>query len=263
MGATGTEPIHVAFDVTHEGWETGLRAVVEEQQPALIVVDPLQRLVWARDLNDYAEMAKALDPLLRVARDTEAHVLMVHHARKGGSRGDVDSILGSTAILGTVDTALVLDLNRNERTLSTRQRSGPDLQPTRVDFDPESQRPLLTSTTAPASRGDELAGRIVGVLANRTFKPTERELFKAVPGRTEARRKALRDLVEEGRVERQGKGTKGDPYRYTLPGNAPAVVGKDDASTASERSERGTATESQVTPAPSPQGLMEGVISDG
>ena len=39
---------------------------------------------------------------------------------------------------------------------------------------------------------------------------------KNVEGRTETKRKALRERVAAGRIARVGSGKKGDPYRYKL-----------------------------------------------
>ena len=43
---------------------------------------------------------------------------------------------------------------------------------------------------------------------------TELEIGEHVEGKTGAKRKALRALVEQGRVTREGIGRKGDPFTY-------------------------------------------------
>jgi len=43
---------------------------------------------------------------------------------------------------------------------------------------------------------------------------TENEIDGAVEGKTGQKRKALRALVTQGKVSREGVGRKGDPYRY-------------------------------------------------
>ena len=79
-------------------------------------------------------MTSALDPILRIARESGAHVLLVHHAKKGGLGWGGDAILGSTAILGSVDTALILKRGEKYRTLESIQRYGTDLEETSETF---------------------------------------------------------------------------------------------------------------------------------
>jgi hypothetical protein len=45
---------------------------------------------------------------------------------------------------------------------------------------------------------------------------TEAEIGEAVEGKTTDKRTALRQLVEAGKLRREGSGKKGDPYRYSL-----------------------------------------------
>ncbi len=60
-----------------------------------------------RDENDAAEVTQAMKPLLALARDTGACVLLIHHARKSeGSYGD--EIRGSGALFAAVDIAMIL-----------------------------------------------------------------------------------------------------------------------------------------------------------
>ena len=104
------------------------------QHPALIIVDTMQRLIQARDLNDYAEVTRKLTPVLNLAREAGAAVLLLHHAGKS-ERSDLDSVLGSTALAGSVDNLLVLRRSDRYRTLASIQRVGPDLAQTVVSLD--------------------------------------------------------------------------------------------------------------------------------
>src|SRR5262249_24210103 len=107
MGATGEEEIDVfAASAPLDGIKL-LRSAAEQSKPALIIVDPLFRLAHVKDGNDYVQVTQALQPILDLARETRAHVLCVHHLGKGERQGG-EAILGSTAILSTVDTALLL-----------------------------------------------------------------------------------------------------------------------------------------------------------
>jgi hypothetical protein len=55
---------------------------VQRFKPSLMIFDALYRMV---NLNDYAAAApQQLDPIVRIARDHDCAILIVHHASKGG-----------------------------------------------------------------------------------------------------------------------------------------------------------------------------------
>jgi hypothetical protein len=60
------------------------------------------------------------------------------------------------------------------------------------------------------------ADGILGHIRDGVGKLTEPEICEAVEGKTAVKRRALRDLVERGKVLRDGTGKKGDPYVYNL-----------------------------------------------
>lgn len=73
----------------------------------LIVVDTLAALWRISDENDAASVTQAVKPLLALARESGACVLLIHHARKSeGSFGD--EIRGSGALFALADVALIL-----------------------------------------------------------------------------------------------------------------------------------------------------------
>ena len=68
-------------------------------------------------------MSGALDPLIDLAHKTGAHICLIHHARKG--EAGTDAYLGSTALSGSVDTSLLLDVDASgRRILSTIKQRG-------------------------------------------------------------------------------------------------------------------------------------------
>jgi hypothetical protein len=213
MGATGEEEVYVYASSAPVDAIKQVREKAEEIRPALIIIDPLFRLTKVKDGSDYAEMTQALEPLLMLARDTEAHVMCVHHAKKSDGQGG-DSILGSTAIFGSVDTALILKKNDKYRTIQTIQRYGTDLEETTLHFDPDTR----TITLGKSKEEEDLTGikeAMQEFLSNCEDPLTEPDIMDEVEGRQAHKRKALRELVKEEKVERIGKGGKGDPYRYS------------------------------------------------
>jgi RecA-family ATPase len=78
-----------------------IKAYVRAHAIRLILIDTLASF-WTA-----ASVQKAIQPLLILARDSGACVLLIHHARKSeGQNGD--EIRGSGALFAAVDVALIL-----------------------------------------------------------------------------------------------------------------------------------------------------------
>ncbi len=219
MGATGDEPIKIHADTTPEAGVLALIGLVRDRKPVLVVIDPLFRMVHVKDDKAYAEMYKALGPLIDVARSTGSHLLVTHHMGKGMAKADpIDSPLGSTAIGGAVSSLVILKRTEAYRTIQTRQRlqeRDGDMVETVLQFDPESRRLSVGGTRFEADRQD-CEEAILEFLKAAGEEKTEPEIDSGVDGKTGLKRKALRELVENGRVTRKESGKKGDPYKYSF-----------------------------------------------
>ena len=224
MGARSGDPIRLFIGQAPLDIIGQLQALAEREPPSVIFADPFQRLIRAKDLNDYAEVTTKFDPLLKLARETGATMVLVHHGGKGERTG-IDTILGSTALAGSVDNCLLLTRTDRCRVLSSVQRIGPDLDATVVLLDPATGR---------VTRGDPLdvfethrmAGLILEVLRAASPPPTQAEIEDLVAGKTRLKRAALRLLLrrEQGsekllrgeQVSRAGTGGRNNPFRYTV-----------------------------------------------
>jgi AAA domain len=206
--------VYLHFGAAPENALSDLRRLVVEIRPVLVIVDPLFRLAHVRDANDYAQVLAALDPFLTLARTSGAHAVVVHHAGKSERSGG-DAILGSTAILASVDTAILLKRTDRYRTIWTIQRYGIDLEESVLEFDPDTRTARLGEVRQEADE-HRLAGEIETLLRGRTLPATEVEVLADVEGKTGPKRKALRRLVRGNIVERTGEGKKGDPFVYRL-----------------------------------------------
>jgi hypothetical protein len=221
MGATD-EDVHVFVAQAPADAPARLREAAQLEHPVLIIVDPLFRFVRVKDGNDYAEMSRALEPLLALARDTGAHVLVVHHLGKGDREG-ADAILGSTAIRAAVDTSLLLRRSEKYRTLASEQRYGADLPEITLNLEPVTR----TITAGPArAEADmvEAGAAILDFLRTAEEPATEATISEAVEGRKAVKEKAIRQLVREGRVVRTGGGRRSDPYRYAIAPSLPPTT---------------------------------------
>jgi hypothetical protein len=157
-------------------------------------------------------MTFALEPILNMARESGTHILLVHHSGKAERDDPADSILGSTALLGNVDTAILLSRRDEYRTILTRQRYGVDIEESILEFDP-NQRSMSLGATRQLAEQDKLAREILAFLSKNP-KSREADILESVVGRRQTKVAALRRLIGNG-VERTGRGGKSDPYTYS------------------------------------------------
>lgn len=223
MGATGIEEIFIFCAPSPMDGLAQLRAATEREKPSLVIVDPLFRFTRVRDCNDYAAVTSALEPLLILARESNAHVLAVHHLGKGERDGG-DAILGSTAIFAAVDTALLLKRFEKYRTLSSIQRYGEDLEEATLNMDTDTGIISIGPSRKEAEE-DTVAGSILDYLATQPEPIEESVIQENIESRKGIKVKALRRLVDEGKVLRQGGGKKGNPFLYSKAGFLVPLIG--------------------------------------
>lgn len=194
---------------------------IEMHKPILVVIDPLLRFIRVQDLNDYAKVSLAMEPINELARSQNCHIMCVHHLGKA-DREDGDGVLGSTALFGSVDTLLITKKDPDgTRKISTIQRYGTDLPETVIELDKDTDLIRVAGTYAAIQyqkQEEEMEGlqkKIFGVL---TKKPIlEQSLRDKIGGNQRITSKALREMVNEGLIKRTGMGKKGHPYRYAIP----------------------------------------------
>lgn len=171
-----------------------LRDHVAARKPALLVLDPLNRLHGA-DENRPTQMTPVMDALAGIAYDFGIAVLCIHHLSKPSAerRGDIwDRFRGATSIRSGTDANLILDGMGATVRLYGEFRDAEPLNET-LELDRET---LLFSVsdsprTAGKVRSDELiayleeAGRatVAEVAARfRVTKQTARAALEAVEG---------------------------------------------------------------------------------
>lgn len=225
LGVDDDDPLYVFVDLPPADALERLRVSVEKHRPGLVVIDGLFRFVKAADSNNYAEIYAKLEPLLALARRSGAHVHLTHHEKKAAGECDgQDGVLGSTAIVGSVDLTLVIRRGKdsNRRTIQGTARYGQDLPESVLELDQSGRVTLAGSRdevelaeaearilAALDQAGEPLpekdAGELVGI----------RTLVKGVRGQILGI--GLRRLVIRGQVVREGGGKRGDPFLYSRP----------------------------------------------
>jgi putative DNA primase/helicase len=213
MGADGSEPIFIHAAAAPGEGIAAVCDLVRQRRSVLVVIDPLFRLARIRDEKAYAETYAALGPLIDVAREAGTHLLLTHHAGKSAKADAIDSPLGSTAIGGAVCTLVLLKRTESVRTIQSVQRIGQDMPETVLQFDAESRSLSLGAQKGQADV-QAIAEAILEYLKSENEPKTESEIDEAVEGKTGIKRKALRVLVGQEKITREGVGRKGNPFKY-------------------------------------------------
>lgn len=212
MGMTGNDPFYLYAGGAPLDAIKRITADITAIKPVLLVIDTLFRLIRLKDGNSYNEVTNALDPLIRLARDSGVSILAVHHSKKGESDVE-DCLLGSTAIFGSVDTTILLKRYEGYRTIQSRQRYGDDMPETVLVFDK-----AIGTTDIGGSKTDQdihsIENAILEFLEKQTEPVDEKTIRAETAGKCTVKVKALRALVKEGKILRIGKGKSGNPFLY-------------------------------------------------
>lgn len=185
---------------------------VLDHQIGLIVIDTLANFWRVQNENDASEVTQAMKPLLRLARDSGACVLLIHHARKSeGSYGD--EIRGSGALFASVDVALILKRHnvQTQRLLQAQSR----YPETPSELVLELRETGYVAIGDPATTGK--AVKLTNLIASLKDELEEPEAIAKRAGLSQREGyRLLGILVKEGKVVRVGKGVKNDRYRFRL-----------------------------------------------
>ncbi len=191
-------------------------------QPAVIALDPFRELHASKE-NDADAMSLLLRPLRQLAHETGTAIVLIHHRNKSIGGDASAAVRGSSAITGSVDVVMTMDVDGNEDddltpqkvvTLRAEGRYGP-----RQKIAARLGTGLRWETTAPPAPADEpLERRIRRHLALAPHPVAAEELADALGAARGSVQNCLTRLVTNHHAARLGKGAKSDPFRYVLPG---------------------------------------------
>ena len=221
---------HVHFQVhtfkgrpTKDKWKSYIEyttVAVQEGQYDLLIIDTWAVLNPCQDENDAIRTLEALLPLKSITK-AGAAVVIAHHPSKKDSNGR-QSARGSGALLGFVDTIIELSCT-NPQVRSDRRRTLTAVgryneTPPEVVIELTDSGYQCIGSKADATQQDRQEV-IKEILAGGDWSTDDaiRSLWidKEIP--VPGKRTLQNDLkagCESGLWQRQGKGTKGDKYRY-------------------------------------------------
>jgi predicted transcriptional regulator len=203
-----------------------LAATIEALQPRIVVLDPMREFHQLRE-DKADDMALMLRPLRQMAHELDVAVLLIHHRNKHATDPS-KAARGSSAIAGGVDLILTLEMTDEsddaeldgnqvlrlyvEGRYGPRQRLAARL---RTGLRWEETDPRLTDDVP-------VRERVLRHLEVTGEALTVAELIEAVQGTQSRIQRALKSLVEDGAITRQGAGTKTQPFTYQHASPEPA-----------------------------------------
>lgn len=213
LGADQLDRIHMHAGPLTDSPDTlyALQRYIDQHKIVLVVFDTLNAFWSVSDENDAGSVTQAVKPLLQLARETEAAVLLIHHARK--SEGEYgDEIRGSGALFSLLDVALILkrhevETQRKLVTISRFAEAPPELL-------------LELREHGYVSLGDPAAFNKAAKLAKMADALTDNPLDAkalAVKARLPVKSAySLLDLLhQQSRAVKSGTGKKNDPFVFS------------------------------------------------
>ena len=218
LNVNDPDSIFIHCDLAPKNSVEWLSLLIKKYQPQLVVIDPLFRFLRAKDSNSYSEVNELFEPLMKIVRENNCHILCVHHANKSeGSQGN--EVLGSTAIFGAVDTTIFLKTREEERIIQSIQRYGEDLEESILSFDKNTRKSEIVGEKRLVQIA-ALEKDIFSFLSTQQNGEIEPNLKKQFEAKNTIFRSALQNMVEQGSVLRVGDGKKGSPYIYHVNRNS-------------------------------------------
>jgi hypothetical protein len=219
-----------------ENWARAVR----EQEPDIVIVDTIRRFMPPKDENDSASVSLALAPFVDLQQELpRTAIVLVHHTKKSlSSEGEITDIAGSHAFTAEVDAILLLAPVREHK----RQRILTPIAGRLWNLSPEplvlelsedasdyrvvgTAEEVLPETHAQSTREKVLqAIRVLGQATRNEIEEYLREIGEKIPERTI--KHALLGLYEDGKVEREGKGTRAEPHVYRAVNSGNRAIGQ-------------------------------------
>jgi hypothetical protein len=214
LGAEDLDTLHIHAGRLEDTADTlhALRSYIAEHGIKLVIFDTLNSYWSVQDENDAVAVTQAIKPLLNLARESGACILLLHHARK--SEGEFgDEIRGSGALFSLLDVALIL--KRHEAETQRKLTAISRYPETPTDLILELRDHGYECLGDPGSTGK--AAKLNKLAAALTEEPTEVKPLALRAGvAVRSAYSLLHQLHTEGRALRTGEGKRNSPFLYSL-----------------------------------------------
>jgi len=191
-----------------------VKELLEIYNVDFVLLDTFQKFFpQIKNISDYSEVGVALQELTNIAMDHETHIMVLHHAKKGDTKGQ-DSILGSSAINGGVDTMFIMggEEGAGKRSLSITSRHDFFLEETELKFDEMTKRIEFGESKGKMSEA-MLRDQVIN-LVRKHRKIIHSDVLNLIGKNKQSIISILTDLTLAGVLQRVGKGVKTDPFIY-------------------------------------------------
>lgn len=187
-----------------------LRATLAEQQPDMLLLDPLVRL-HRKDENSAADVSSLLAFLRELQRQFHTAVVLVHHARKNGTSNQPGQALrGSGDLHAFGDSNLYLQRKQNKLVLSIEHRAAPSPEPVELQL-VAGETPHLEIVGRCTASEPALSAAVRDLLVQADGPMTRAQLRDRLQARNERVGEALDRLEQLEVIERTPAGWKARP----------------------------------------------------
>jgi len=224
-------PVYIWSGSTRDITLNTVAAFIQSEGIGLVVVDSLSRLWGIGDENDAVQVGRAVGEVLNLTRTADVATLLIHHYRKSSEGESVSAFRGSNSLTATVDIAIGI----RKRGSDSGRRVALD---SRYDETPKAMVVDIRDGVYVAL-GDERSVKHTelceALVAALSAEPQPSKVLAEVVDKAETSvRRALDDLVEQGRARRTGDGKRGNPYLFGLPQDDSTTIGEGAGGTNSE-----------------------------
>ena len=179
----------------------------------MVIIENFGKMAAVQDFNDYSVVTEALRPYEMLVAKTDVAIVLGLHTRKSGGE-DGQAVLGSTQWLGSPSTVFEISRDGDSRLLSSVQREGEGMPSTLLRWNAET-RTYSLGQSRKAAEAEQVKQDVLDFIREHSGASTS-EIADGVGRKRQYVTTTLRKMVEEGWLERTGRGQAGDPYRYSL-----------------------------------------------
>jgi hypothetical protein len=180
-----------------------LQAYIEETHAGLVIIDALADIMLSGDENAVQDTQPVFAALRKIAEDTGAAILVIHHTNKIGE------YRGSTAIPGAIDCMVLIDSEDASEFINFKTIKNRDGEPIQFSAQASWVDDQFYLTYAENQAGKQSYGRaqnyVLRYLAENSATPLQAIMAGADSCTAEGAKRAVYSLVDLGKVRRTNK----------------------------------------------------------